>query len=134
MNLKELKLNLIESKTQVIVFGKDGAILNSCHSMENVNPFINSSLYDLDPLFKSMELLIKEMTFKSEPVFLPCVEFDFLGRKGFFDFQISVISESEDLRAWLIVDNSSVYKYYQKIQQQRNELLMEKESRKNGFG
>lgn len=134
MNLKELKLNLIESKTQVIVFGSDGLIKSSCQSMENIAPFVNSSLYDLDPLFKSMEMLIKDMEPDSDPIFIPCVEFDFVGRKGFFDFQISVHPESPELRAWLIIDNSSVYKYYQKIQQQRNELLMEKETRSNGFG
>ncbi|MEM6801829.1 MAG: hypothetical protein AAF696_10535 [Bacteroidota bacterium] len=129
MNLDELKLDLIKPKTQVIVFGKDGAILKSCHSMEDMSSFVNSSIYDMDPLFKSMERLIQAMRPNSEPIFIPCVEFDFFGRKGYFDFQISVHPDFPDLRAWLAVDNSSVYRYYQKIQQQRNELLMEKERR-----
>lgn len=129
MNLNELKLDLIKPKTQVIVFGKEGAILKSCQSMEDMSSFVNSSIYDMDPLFKSMERLIQGMKPSSEPIFIPCVEFDFFGRKGFFDFQISVHPDFPDMRAWLAVDNSSVYRYYQKIQQQRNELLMEKERR-----
>ena len=134
MNLDELKLSLIQPKTQVIVFGKDGPMLNSCQSMEDMSSFINSSLYDLDPLFKSMERLIEGMHAKSEPIFIPCVEFDYFGRKGFFDFQISVHPDFPELRAWLAIDNSSVYRYYQKIQQQRNELLMEKETRSKKAG
>lgn len=134
MNLNELKLSLIQSKTQIIVFGKDGPILNSCESMERIGSFVNSSLYDMDPLFKSMERQIKAMGISDQPIFIPCVEFDFLGRKGFFDFQLSVHPDYPDLRVWLVVDNSPVYKYYQKIQQQRNELLLEKETRGNQFG
>ena len=102
--------------------------------MESIAPFINSSLYDLDPLFQSMETQIKNLHSSSAPIFIPCVEFDFMGRKGFYDFQISIHPENPELRAWLVVDNTSVYKYYQKIQQQRNELLMEKETRSRGFG
>jgi len=134
MNLKELKLSLIESKTQVIVFGKDGTILDSCQSMVNIAPFIKSSLYDMDPLFKSMEFQIRNLDTSPEDIFIPCVEFDFIGRKGFYDFQICVHPDSPQLRAWLIIDNSAVYKYYQKIQQQRNELLIEKELKNKGFG
>ncbi len=123
MTLTELKTHMLDDSAQVIVFRKsDGRVINSCNRLSNVEAWKGRSLYDFVPLIKSMEMVWNHM--EDETVDLPCVDFILEQRQGYYDFLFRLHPEHPELIVWLIKDQTRIYRYYQGIQQQRNEMLL----------
>ncbi len=129
MNLRELK-SLLLVDTQLIVFRKSGIMLESCHSLTNLQPWIGHSLYESIPLLRSMRMVLEHLSV--ETIDIPSVDFVLGQRQGYYDFRFSLHPEDPDLILWLIKDQTRIYQSYAGIQQERNVLRMEKEYRERG--
>jgi hypothetical protein len=130
MTLRDLKASLLDPQAQVVLFRREGLLVDSCHSIARLDAWEGRSLYELVPLLRSMKMVFHSLG--SATMDLPCVEFDLEGVKGFFDFQFMAHPEDPGLLVWLIRDQTRVYRYYQGIQQERNLLRLEQEYREHG--
>ena len=133
MNLRELKLRMVERFTQVVVFHKiSGKLIDSCDSLARLEAHIGASVYDLFPLVGSMQEVFARNKSAAKAVCIPCVEFSFPGCAGMFDFTFHIHPQQDELLVWTWVDQTEIYEYLRKVQQERNILLVEKEDRETG--
>ena len=132
MNLKELKLQLLDSHSQLVLFERAGAYIDSCNSLKDLSYLKGRSVFDEFPELEGLQKAILGLSPMDKPISLPAVDFQFNGDRGFFDFEIYAHPDNPDLAMWLLLDQTPLYRYFQEIQQQRNLLLIEKEDRKNG--
>lgn len=123
MNLPELKSRMLDDSAQIVVFRKeDGLMVDSCHKLSDVSGWQGQSLYDLIPLLKSMAMVWANIG--EEVVDIPCVDFVLEQRQGYYDFVFRRHPDNPDLILWLIKDQTRIYRYYQGIQQERNEMRL----------
>lgn len=130
MNLNQLKAQLLDPSAQIILFRKDGMLVDSCESLTELEAWKEQSLYDLVPLLKSMEMAFEHIG--EEVIDLPCVDFNLNQRHGYYDFTFQQHPEDPELIIWLIKDQTRIYRYYLAIQQERNLLRLEKEYQEHG--
>lgn len=131
MNLSELKASLLDRETQLILFRRDGTFVASDQALSDLQEWKGKSLYDLVPLLQSLAPALQHIS-GSDVIELPCVDFDFPGYCGYFDFAFQPHPEDADCLLWLIKDQTKMYRYYARVQQERNELRLEKEYRDLG--
>ena len=132
MKPRELKLHLLDKLAQVVVFDREGKILESCHSLINFGGLIGKSAYDTFPILGSMREVIRSLAVAGKPMSIPRVELAFRGLTGVFDFELYVHPDNDDWVIWFLIDQTQIYEYLRKIQQERNILLVEKEDRESG--
>lgn len=132
MNLRELKLHLLGRFAQIIVFKRDGEMVDSCDSLVRLHPQMGASAYETFPLLGSMREVIAAHKSPAKPICIPCVEFSYQDRSGVFDFSFHAHPEASDLIVWVWVDQTEIYEYLRRVQQERNMLLVEKEDREMG--
>ncbi|MEO0472705.1 MAG: hypothetical protein AAF206_24025 [Bacteroidota bacterium] len=132
MRLLDLKGEYMRQKAQIMLFDRKGVLLESCHALADVKPMLGQSVYELFPIIDSMQSVIWEQNKDADPIRIPAVDFSLNQRKGYFDFELFPHPEQEDQAVWILIDQTRVYKYFQKVQQQRNVMLVEKEYRENG--
>ncbi|MDP5171909.1 MAG: hypothetical protein NWR72_16790 [Bacteroidia bacterium] len=131
MTLQQLKAHVLDHSAQVIVFQKDGLMVDSCHTLSGVKSWENKSLYDSISLLRSMQFAFSHIG-NEEVIDIPCVDFVLEQRQGYYDFTFSLHPENPDLVVWLVKDQTRVYRYYAAIQQERNLLRLEKEYKERG--
>jgi hypothetical protein len=132
MKLKDLKYRLLDQRAQIIVFHKSGELLDSCHSLVNLEASIGRSVYDKWPVLEGVRATMETLG-TLEPYYrLPAVEFALPDLNGIFDFEFYPHPEEPQQVLWLMLDQSRIYRYFQRIQQERNVLLLEKEYRDTG--
>jgi hypothetical protein len=132
MNLRDLKLNILGRFAQAVVFKRDGEMVDSCDSLVRLQTLMGTSAYDVFPLLGSMRDVLSQHKSAAKPISIPCVEFSHAGRSGVFDFAFHVHPENTDLLVWIWIDQTEIYEYLRKVQQERNILLIEKEDREMG--
>lgn len=126
MTFRDLKYQLLNDSAQIIVFHKhEGRFIESCHSLSNISNWEGKNIYETLPLLKSMKVVFQHIG--TDVIDLPCVDFILNQRQGYYDFTFKAHPDNPDLIAWLIKDQTRVYRYYQSIQQERNLLRVEKE-------
>lgn len=130
MNLKELKLRLLDHSAQVVVFDRQGQFVSSCHSLSDLSALEGTNVYAHFPLLAAMQETFEGLTQAALPVSLPAVEFLLMSRPGVFDFEFYAHPSDSNLLVWLLKDNTRLYRYLQEIQQERNELILRQETRK----
>ena len=130
MKISELKLAVLGQLAQVIVFQRDGKIVDSCHGLVDISSLIGKSAFEVFPLLGSISEVLASFTLDSPPMKLPAVEFQLLEKKGYFDFQLFAHPAEADLLVWVLIDNTPLYEYFGKIQSERNLLRLEKEQLK----
>jgi hypothetical protein len=127
MNLQGLKIPALRQRTQVVVFDRSGAYEDSCNSLADFSRFREASLYEAIPFLEGMRDLLSGLLPGSEPIVLPTVELQMQGLSGFFDMFFMAHPEQPSLRVWVLLDQTAVYQRLQRIQQERNQLLAERQ-------
>lgn len=130
MKVSELKLAVLDQLAQVIVFERTGIIIDSCHGLTDISSLLGQSAYEAFPLLGSIREVLSTLSADSPPIKLPAVEFSLLDKQGHFDFQLYAHPSDPNLLVWVLIDNTSLYQYFGKIQSERNLLRLEKEQQK----
>lgn len=130
MTFRELKYQMLSDTSQLIVFHLDGRLIETCQSLSTLESWEDKSLYEMSPLLKSMKMVFENIG--TDVIDLPCVDFVLNQRHGYYDFTFQVHPENPDHIAWMIKDQTRIYRYYQSIQQERNLLRLEKEYKEIG--
>lgn len=127
MKPNELKNQLLNDLSQVVIFNHDGKILDSCHTLSDFKHLIGKNAYQTFPFLltvrESLDLLSKESPSQS----YVGVEMDEFGLDGYYDLEMRLHPHHDDEYVWLIVDQTQVYQYFREIQSERNKLRMEME-------
>lgn len=132
MEIDALKIRYVKRFLQVIIFHENGNYHSSCDSLIDTSLWEGSNLYEKFPLLTSLREPIALLDQAAKPISLPAVDMNLEGFNGIFDLDIYVHPEDEALRAWMLQDNTDLYRCLQEIQQERNVLRMEMEDLQNG--
>ena len=117
MNLKEIKFSPFERFSQVIIFDREGKILESDDTIVKVT---NSS-FNLfqDSFLSGMEELIVDLSV-NDPLTFECINTDLFGKTSHFDLIIKPVEEGSDQYAFIIYDFGAQYDRIFELQQERN--------------
>lgn len=127
MNLNDLKYRLLKDRLQIVVFDMSGKLISSCHTLTDLSSFEGSSLFDWSPFLASIKPELSQLTLASTPLHYAAIEFSRGDFDGFFDFQFMLLPEFKDHIVWLIHNQTHSYEEIQRIQSERNLLLIELE-------
>ncbi len=127
MNLKELREKYLYPNAQVLTFGKDGKLFDSCHTIIDIQSYIGQSLYSLFPELGSIRLAILSLRRGDREIELPAVESNFFGLHGIFDFRLLAHPMIQDQYVWIVLNQTRMYHILRDIQQERNQLKIWKE-------
>jgi len=123
---------MITSKmSQIIIFEKSGLYLDSCNTFFETGMWEGQSLYSIEPWLESMEPLFREMKSDQSPVYIPAVERPINNQRKYFDYHVYPHPEDNRHLLWLLMDLTDTYEQMRKIQQERNELMLQLESLSN---
>lgn len=117
MNLKEIKFSPFERFSQVIIFDRNGKILESDDTIVKVT---NSS-FNLfqDSFLSGMEELIFDLR-TNDPLTFECINTDLFGKTSHYDLLIRPMEEGSDQYAFIIYDFGAQYDRIFELQQERN--------------
>ncbi len=124
MNLHEKKGRRVGHICQLMLMSRDGTLKDSCHSFVSLEDHIGNDLYQQYPVLESLKPLLEKLQPLGLPLSLPAVHFSLGGRRGVYDFEFWVDDENPSQLEWLVFDQTERYNHLQRIQQQRNELLV----------
>ena len=117
MNLKRIKLEPIDTLSQVIIFDTEGSIVASDDNLVAVeNKSYN--IFD-DTMFCGMESEFHKLSEGQELTF-DCINTDVFGKESQYDFIIRRLSEDKNKFSWIIYDFSKQYEKVFELQQSRN--------------
>lgn len=117
MNLKDIKYGPFDSFSQVIVFDREGKILQSDDTIVTVSG-TSQNIFQ-DSFLSGMEAMVHELK-AEDPLVFECVNTDLFGKTSHFDLIIKPISESRDQLAMIIYDFGPQYDRIFELQQERN--------------
>ncbi len=116
---------------QIIIFERSGLYEDSCNTFFETGMWEGQSLYSVEPWLGSMEPIFREMKRDQSPVFIPTVERSIKDQRRYFDYHVYIHPEDDGYLLWLLMDLTDTYERFRKIQQERNELLLQLESLSN---
>jgi len=132
MSPKDLKYQFLNRYHQVVIFDLEGNLLDSCNSMIDLQKLPTQNVFDQWPVLESIREALTQLEELEIPFRLPAVELSLPELKGIFDFEFSAHPDQEGHIVWLLIDQTRIYRYFRRVQQERNMLLLEKEYRETG--
>lgn len=125
LDIDQIKLDTFGSQTQISFFRPDGTLINSCHSILQVDPEI--PVYDQFVFLQSLQEVFQAME-PADFYEFPIVEWD-EGAKGLFHLSFLGVTNKEhgNLIQWTLTDNTQQYKQMVELQQGRNDNAISEE-------
>lgn len=120
-NLDLIKLDLIASRCQVVIFNPEGSVLDSCNTLLEVHS--ETSVYDQFDFLKSLEEVLPSLP-QGEKLEFEMVEWN-EQREGLFSINFQK-TERDELQ-WITIDKTRDQEGIAKVQQQRNESAINEE-------
>ncbi len=119
LDINQIKLDTFGSQVQITFFKPDGALIDSCHSILQIDP--QKPIYDQFVFLQSLQEIIQLMK-PGENYEFPIVEWD-EGAKGLFHLKFLGITNQEhgNLIQWTLQDNTREYQQLVELQQGRND-------------
>lgn len=127
MKPHELKNQLLNDLSQVVIFDKTGKILDSCHTLSDFKHLIGNNAFQTFPFLLSVRESLDLLTKESPSQSYVGVEMDEYGLDGYYDLDLRIHPYHDNEYVWLIVDQTQIYRYFREIQSERNKLRMEME-------
>lgn len=127
MKPNELKNQLLNDSSQVVIFDKAGKILDSCHTLSDFKHLIGNNAFDTFPFLLTVRDSLDLLSQASPSQSYVGVEMQEYGLDGYYDLEMRLHPYHEDEYVWLIIDQTQVYRYFREIQSERNKLRMEME-------
>lgn len=121
MNIDSLKLEYLAHKIQIVSFGKDGNLLETCNSIINLSTKTN--LFDQIIFLEGVKESLVGLTLEDSLDF-NCISNPF-GNDCAYDFTFEL--EDNDTIIWYISDYTPQYNKLRDLQQGRNENVIRKE-------
>ena len=125
--LNKYQLTHLSRNTQFILFNIDGTLLESCDSLFPTHELHNQIVYEWFPFLEGITDVLQMMEPGQEMLFQK-VQKPSAQLPGAYDFNIArPIINPADTLLLIIADHTEAYRQYQALQQQFNELYIEKQ-------
>ncbi|MCS6821858.1 MAG: SpoIIE family protein phosphatase [Microscillaceae bacterium] len=128
------KQNYKNKRIQFVLFDLQGNIIESCDTLVNISLYQDVSIFDLSPFLESIKDVLASLILNPDKIELPLtyprLEIPLLTREGVFDYSFETFTHPETKEkyiVWIIEDNTDLYQYLWKVQQERNETAIRKE-------
>jgi len=126
--LNKYQLTHLSRNTQFILFNLQGKLLESCDSLFSTKALRHKIVFEWFPFLESVSYALQMMEPGQEMLFQrlqkPAIQL-----LGAYDFKIVRPLTEQNMFLLTIMDYTQMYRQYQDLQQQYNELYIEKQSR-----
>ncbi len=125
MFIKHLE-EVLKETFQMIIFDKQGSILDSNNTFVDLTPLLGTSVYDFDPFIESLHEVLDSLNAENRSIKFPRMEIPFGGRQGVFDHRITFFSHEsgQDYFVWIVWDTTNSNQYLALVQQERNDAAI----------
>lgn len=117
-----MQTDYFDKMQQVISFDRHGTVLASSDTIALVAPGI--SLYEEVPFLLSFVDAVGAMQPGEEEMVLPCIDCNFFGEEGLYDFVFCPPEASGNSQDLVVLDFSKQYRHVRKYQQGHNESIL----------
>lgn len=125
--LTKYQLTHLSRNTQFVLFDTEGKLLESCDSLFKTQSLDNKAIFEWFPFLEGISDVLQMMEFGQEMLFQK-VQKPWEKLPGVYDFQVIRQPAPEQNTLLLIItDYTQMYRNYQALQQQFNELYIEKQ-------
>lgn len=127
--LEQAKISFLPSHLQFSILDDNGILLDTSNSILDLSVYINQSVFEFSPFLESIYPELVKLK-EGESLVYPRVEKVFPDEdKKIYEFYFYRFfpDENTTLLVWVIESREEDYKHLSKIQQERNQLMIEKE-------
>ncbi len=124
MTLKDHKSQFISNKVQIILFNKEGQLIDSCDTLFTVTVKERNTLYDVFPFIESIKSNLVLLRPNASALHFPRIEFFHENVAIICDFTFYANANNPDEIVWCIQDFTPQYQYLMAMQQERNESIV----------
>lgn len=121
MSIDALKQEFTKNIVQVSVLDEKGLLLESCHSIIDLNPLIGRPLLESFDLFFGLHETVLTLSEEDSPFLMPVVTFAYQGCDYQFSFEFH---RRGNQILWIIRDNSVFLPRLRAMQQERNNSVI----------
>lgn len=119
-SIDQLKLELISGKSQIVLFRKNGELVDTCHTLLQIDS--KKSLYEQFNFLLSIKEVLQNLG--QEPLHFELIEWE-EQTSGLFSLRFQTLEE--DLIQWTILDRTADREQILSVQQARNDEAIGKE-------
>ena len=126
--LTKYKTNYLAKRSQFVIFDFDGLLLNSCNTLIDLSQYKSNSLFEKFPIIESLCAQFNDLEVNGETISIPRIEMKIDEEDRYFDYIFSKIEVENSHSILLIInDYTAQYEYLIKVQQERNEAIVDNE-------
>lgn len=122
MDLQNIKSDHFKDRIQIVIFEESGRIKESCNTLFSLNAS-NENLFTKDVFFESIVDTVQSIK-RGDILDYPCIGPNLMGRDGYYDLSFKKHDSYFELA---ITDLTRYYNFIVPIQQERNDLDIQKE-------
>ena len=130
--LNKYQLNHLSHNTQFILFSIEGKLLESCDSLFPTSVLRDQVVFEWFPFLEGIANVLQMMESGQEMLFQK-VQKPSASLSGAYDFKVIHPHTETDALLLIITDYTEIYHQYQALQQQFNELYIEKYRTETAF-
>jgi len=124
--LNKYQLTHLSRSTQFVLFNIEGKLLESCNSLFQTSTLGDQTVFEWFPFLEAITDVIRMLDLGEEVLFQRIQKPSAL-MPGAYDFKVIRPITEVDTLLMIIVDHTEMYRQYQALQQQFNELYIEKQ-------
>lgn len=124
-NISRYKEDYLKDLHQFFIFNTEGIIQDTCNSLSDLTEDIgNTNIYDAFPFLESFKLELQNLPIQ-ETLSYECIGMKHKSLEGTYDLFIKRYAQNEF--CLVLEDRTQKNEYWQSIQQERNEVIIQKE-------
>lgn len=128
MSINEYKLAFAQRSLQVVLLNQQGVPVESCNTFINLHEYQQKqqSLFEVFPFLDSIKNNLLDLFLNGNEICFPRVEFNHNQKNWFLDNTFCLSPSQPNLIVWILGCLDSDRRYLREIQQERNELVAQK--------
>ncbi len=127
--LNKYRLTHLSNSTQFILFSTEGKLLESCDSLFSTSTLSDQAVFEWFPFLEGIADSLKTIE-QGQEILFQKVQKPSASLSGAYDFKLLRPLTETDTLLLIITDYTQIYRQYQALQQQFNELYIEKQHMK----
>ncbi|MBK9462473.1 MAG: hypothetical protein IPN94_24385 [Sphingobacteriales bacterium] len=133
MSINDYKLAFAQRSLQIVLFNQQGVPVESCNTFINLTEYHEKqhSLFEVFPFLDSLKKHLLSLPLDGSEIHFPRVEFSHNQTDWFLDNTFYRSVSQPELIVWVLSRFEDDRRYLREIQQERNELVVQKSSLPN---
>lgn len=133
MSINDYKLAFAQRSLQIVLFNQQGVPVESCNTFINLTEYLEKqqSLFEVFPFLDSLKSHLLNLPLDGSEIHFPRVEFSHNQTDWFLDNTFYRSLSQPDFIVWVLNRFEDDRRYLREIQQERNELVVQKSTLSN---